>query len=382
MSGSAATVPTRILLVNLFNRSMRRAECVQQATELYELTESLGNTTVVNMFTKKGLPHPATYLGPGQLEELSGLVREQNIDGIVIGSVIPSRQLHGIWEILSPVNPAIAVWDRVDLILAIFSLHAYTMEAGLQIRLAKLRHMGPRMFGMGLVLSNQSGGIGTRGIGETNLERMRRHWRRELNSVTVKLKTLETSRLRMIRVRKSAGLFSAAIVGYTNAGKTALFNALTGKRKFVKDYLFATLDATVGKVYLPDLQSSVLVSDTIGFIRDLPPSLISAFRSTLLESVHADLILHAVDLSDPLISEKILTVEGVLEELGVARKPKVYVFTKLDIAPQRNVSRFKKQFARYKPVFVSSQTGAGLTDLKRRIGNFTLVQPADGQLFR
>ena len=159
--------------------------------------------------------------------------------------------------------------------------------------------MGPRIFGMGMILSRQGGGIGTRGIGETNTELMKRHWKQAIKKVYDTLEKSVASRERQMDHRKNLGLQTISIVGYTNAGKTSLFNILTHKKHVVENALFATLDSTVGEIYMQSLQKKVLISDTIGFIANLPPSLIEAFKSTLMESVHADIILHVIDASDP-----------------------------------------------------------------------------------
>ena len=257
---------------------------------------------------------------------------------------------------------SVAVWDRIDLILAIFSLHAHTSEAKLQIELAKMHHMGPRIYGMGKIMSNQAAGIGAVGIGETNTELMKRHWAKATEKVEEQLKKLATEKEHQIDRRKRMGLATISIVGYTNAGKTTLFNVLTKKNKLEANQLFATLDSSVGKVYLPTLQKEVLVSDTIGFIKNLPPNLIQAFTSTLSESVHADILLHVIDSADPEMIAKIATVESILTDLQVNNAYRIYVFNKID-ASLLNISDLAKTYSAFSPVFLSAKENTGIDSL-------------------
>ena len=268
-----------------------------------------------------------------------------------------------LWD----VNPQIEVWDRIDLILHIFEQHANTAEAKLQIELARMRHMGPRIYGMGSVLSRQGGGIGTRGIGETNTELMKRHWRNEMKTVQEKLERLARECNHQLERRREIGFRTASIIGYTNAGKTTLFNLLTGKRKTTRDALFATLDSSVGKLYLPTLKQEVMVSDTIGFIQKLPAKLIDAFKSTLMESISADILLHVIDASDILMHDKIHVVEDVVREMHIDEKPTIYVFNKMDQASPSIRTDMEDVFSQYKPQFISTKTGAGIDELVRTI---------------
>jgi GTP-binding protein HflX len=214
--------------------------------------------------------------------------------------------------------------------------------------------MGPRIYGLGgTVLSRQGGGIGTRGLGETNIELMKRHWRNEMKKVQEKLTKLEADRARKMQHRTEKGFRTISIIGYTNAGKTTLFNRLTKKNKLAEDILFATLDSSIGKIYLPQLKSEVLVTDTIGFIQNLPPQLIQAFKSTLLESIHADLLLHVIDASDPTLHMKIEVVEKVLKDLGIKDKKQLYVFNKTDVIPNLDEENMRQVYEFYQPQFIS-----------------------------
>jgi GTPase len=233
--------------------------------------------------------------------------------------------------LINEVEPNLEVWDRTSLILHIFNLHAHTAEAKLQIKLAEIRHRGPELQGIGKHMSQQGGGIGARGKGETQSEILKREWRQQIKHIEAELTTLITGRERQMLHRKRMRLPTISIVGYTNAGKSTLFNALTKKQNLVKNALFATLDSSVGKLYLHGLQQEAFVTDTIGFIQNLPPELIQAFQSTLMETINADLLLHVIDISDPFFREKIEAVEVVLQNLHLGEKKQLYVFNKIDL---------------------------------------------------
>lgn len=341
--------------------------------ELESLITTLGGKIVDRVVQRMDKPNMGTFIGRGKVEEVASLVKEYSVDVVVLNAMAKPKQVHTLKMRLHAVNPQIQVWDRVDLILHIFEKHATTTEAKLQIEIARMRYMGPRIYGMGFVLSNQGGGIGTRGIGETNTELMKRHWRDSMKVLTEKLQKMSTSREQQIDKRKRAGLKTVSIVGYTNAGKSSLFNVLSKKNTLAEDALFATLDSTVGKLYLQDIQQEILITDTIGFIRDLPPKLIEAFKSTLLESIHADLLFHVIDTSDPELETKITVVEDILKELGRDPKEVVYIFNKIDTAESVDLSVLKETYAEHHPLFVSVKTGEGIDQiagmLSKHFGN-------------
>ena len=270
-------------------------------------------------------------------------------------------------KILQSSKPTIEVWDRVDLILHIFSRHAHTTEAKLQIELAAMRHMGPRIYGMGYILSRQGGSIGTRGIGETNTELMKRHWRDQIGKVEKRLLKLSDDRQRQLIHRERMGIKTVSIVGYTNAGKTSLFNLLTGKKQLVENALFATLDSHVGKLFLADVAEEVVVSDTIGFIRNLPASLINAFRSTLMESLQANLLLHVIDAADEDWERKVSTVKKILKDLGVVNKPTLYVLNKSDKLTSAEKKSLQNYFIDDTALFISVKNQYGITKLSEEI---------------
>lgn len=332
-------------------------------TELWNLVQTLKDTEITDIITQKGPAYRATYIGPGKAEEISEYLNSHKTDVILVGGILTPNQKFNLTKMYWDIHPNIKVWDRVDLILEIFSKHAHTTEAKLQIDLARMRHMGPSIFGMGMILSRQGGGIGTRGIGETNTELMKRHWKREMKHVTDSLDTLTENRQKQIDHRKNIGLKTVSIVGYTNAGKTTLFNLLTHKKNLVDNILFATLDSTVGEIFIPQLGKSVVISDTIGFIKDLPPDLLETFKSTLLESIHADIVLHVVDVSDPDMFEKIDVVENILDQLRIPPEKIIVVLNKADIEPIPDKQKIEKFISPYPFVYISAKTHEGLRKL-------------------
>jgi GTP-binding protein HflX len=286
----------------------------------------------------------------------------------VVNDIVKPGQLYTLEKIFLRSNPNIKVWDRANLILQIFALHAHTKEAKLQIDLANLKHMGPKTYGMGYILSRQGGGIGTVGVGETNTELMKRHYRNEMQHISIQLAKLSHERVKQIERRKNKGFLTAAIVGYTNAGKTLLYNRLTNKRNLVADALFATLDSSVGELYITSKKKNIIISDTIGFIKNLPSDLIDAFKSTLLESVNADLLLIVIDVSDPDFREKIRVVEEILQEIAPDKKNQLYVFNKTDKAKSIDRTALLKQYMNFSPLLISAKTGEGMDSLLYTIG--------------
>lgn len=352
-----------ILFICLFSPKLGQSEVEKDITELWNLVASMGDAVVVDLIVQKGPAFPATYIGPGKAREVAEYLKNHTVDVVVINGILTPNQKFYLTKMFWDINPKIEVWDRVDLILAIFSRHAHTTEAKLQIEIARMRHVGPSIFGMGMILSRQAGGIGTRGIGETNTELMKRHWRREIKRVTDAIEKLTNNHRRQIENRKSMGLQTISLVGYTNAGKTSLFNVLTHKKNLVENALFATLDSAVGKIYIPELSRTVVVSDTIGFIKDLPPELIEAFTSTLLESMSADVVLHVIDASDKDMFEKIDVVEKILVQLNIPEEKVVLVFNKIDAAPQLNKQKIIERAVPCPYVFLSAITQEGVDTL-------------------
>ncbi len=359
----------RFLLVGVVpKRNMSKERVMKEMEELWSLVMALGNVQIIDaMVQRADHPDNATYVGPGKVEEVAEKVLSEKIDVVVLNDVAKTGQVHHLQQKLYEANHKIEVWDRIDLILAIFARHAHTSEAKLQIELARMRHMGPRIYGMGQVLSNQAGGIGGVGIGETNTELMKRHWALQMEKVQNDLKKLKKDRERQLERRKRMGLATVSIVGYTNAGKTALFNRLTKKQKISENALFATLDSAIGKVYLPTIQKEVLVTDTIGFIKNLPPKLIDAFTSTLMESIHADMLIHVIDVSDPDMSEKIATVEKILRGLNIQETHIVNVFNKIDQAKDIDRDEIAFMYQQNDSLFISVKEDTGIDQVEKVI---------------
>ncbi|HEX8965264.1 MAG TPA: GTPase HflX [Patescibacteria group bacterium] len=363
---------TRFLLVGVPKSRLSKEQIIKDMEELWSLVMTLGNAEIVDALVQRAdRPDNATFIGRGKVEELYEKVKNEQIDVVVINNIVKAQQLHNVKMKLFSANEKIEVWDRVDLILFIFSLHAHTAEAKLQIDLAKMHHMGPRIYGMGKVLSNQAAGIGAVGIGETNTELMKRHWRSAINKVQEQLDKLSAEKEHQLERRKRLGLETVSIVGYTNAGKTALFNRLTGKSNLTENILFATLDSAIGKLYLPTAKKEIFITDTIGFIKNLPPTLIQAFTSTLIESIHADILLHVIDASDEDMKYKISVVEKILHDLKIQNKHKIYIFNKMDkaIYPKNELAA---EYDIYTPIFISASKNEGIDEVKNCIDSLSL----------
>lgn len=295
--------------------------------ELEELAHTAGAEVFAKLIQKRDKPDNATFLGGGKLWELKNICDNNEIDLLIFdGELTPSQQRN--IENFTDVR----VIDRTMLILDIFALNARTSEGKLQVELAQLKYSLPRLGGKGAEMSRLGGGIGTRGPGESKLESDRRHIRRRINAVEEQLKTLSKRRLLLRERRKKNAVTTVAIVGYTNAGKSTLLNALTNAGVLAENKLFATLDPTSRSLKLPDGRSVLLV-DTVGFISRLPHDLVEAFKSTLEEVVYADLILNICDASDVEFEEHLKVTRRVVAELGASDKPMLTVYNKCDKAP-------------------------------------------------
>jgi len=321
----------KAILVDVIPKETSKQEAETRLKELEQLINTYGGVAVIKIFQKRGLPDYETYIGKGKVKEIIEIAKEEDARLVILNNIAKPAQIYNLSERMRKDTKA-EVWDRVDLILNIFDKYAKSAEAKLQIELAKIRHMGPRISGMGTELMRQEGRTGVRsGQGESNIEMMKRHLRTQELKILEKLKHYETINEGHRKRRQRQNFHTAALVGYTNAGKSTIMQALTGKKVYIANELFATLDTRVAKVYMPEHQSELLISDTIGFIQDLPPSLIKAFKSTLSETVEADLILHVIDASDPQMEMKIQVVEDILKQLKADKKPKIYIFNKTDL---------------------------------------------------
>lgn len=323
--------------------------------ELEELAKTAGAQVVCQMAQKREAPDTATYIGKGKIEELSDFCINEKTDLIIVdGELSPSQQKN-----IETVTDT-RVIDRTTLILDIFAQRALSGEGKLQVELAQLKYALPRLSGKGASMSRLGGGIGTRGPGETKLETDRRHIRRRISSLTEDLKALEERRTLHRERRKKDGVVTVALVGYTNAGKSTLMNTLTNAGVLAENKLFATLDPTARALTLPD-GSSVLLIDTVGFIRRLPHKLVEAFKSTLDEAVNANVILNICDASSDECNEHFRVTNELLEELGCGDKPIITVLNKSDLVNDVAIPFTSKT------VRVSAKTGEGLDELLEAI---------------
>lgn len=326
-------VRQRALLVGMVRDASRVAEGDRSLAELELLTDTAGSDPVEAVLVRRDRPDPATFIGKGKLAELVAESHMLDIDVVVFDNELSPAQQRNLQQAFQ-----CDVVDRVALILDIFAQHAHTHEGRLQVELAQHRYRLPRLRGKGVELSRLGAGIGTRGPGETKLETDRRRILERVSKIERELKEAARSRDTRAKSRKRSGLPVASIVGYTNAGKSTLFNRLTDADVLVEDRLFATLGSTVRRLDLPDGHRA-LMSDTVGFVRRLPHELVEAFRSTLDEAADADLLVHVVDASDPDPDGQITAVREVLAEIDATDIPEIVVFNKIDVAEPAVVGR-------------------------------------------
>ena len=346
----------RAILAGVDCQGMSVLSIEDSMEELRRLADTAGAIVVGEVVQRREKPDSAFFLGRGKVNEIAMLIQETDASLVILDDELSPSQQHNLETALG-----VKVIDRTALILDIFAQRARSREGKLQVELAQLRYRLPRLGGQGLVLSRLGGGIGTRGPGETKLEADRRHIRMKIHDIERRIDEVKKNRRLHRRRRKISGLPLIALVGYTNAGKSTLLNALTGSDVFVQDELFATLDPTTRQLDLADGQR-VLLTDTVGFIQKLPHELISAFRATLEEVGEADLLLHVVDASNENYEEQIEAVVSVLREIDAADRPMLYVFNKVDQIENENV-REQMLFDR-EGICISAQTGENLAALK------------------
>ncbi|MFC1790756.1 GTPase HflX [Patescibacteria group bacterium] len=363
----------KVLIIGLADRTKDLAKQRTSLEEVELLVATFGGEVFKVITQNASRGDRSTYLGSGKVQEIKELVEKKGLDIVVINAHLKSSQLFALKTIISPEDQC-TIWDRTQLILQIFKKHAQTAEAKLQIKLAQLHHHGPELSGLGKSMSQQAGGIGTRGIGETNTELMRRHWRREIKIVKGKLAKVSQNRRQQMKHRKQSGIPTVAIIGYTNAGKTTLFNVLTRRENKVQDALFVTLDSSVSKVYLKNVGKEIFISDTIGFIQDLPTKLVEAFKSTLMETINADLLLQVIDSSERNIGLRINTVGKIVASLGLGAKPQIYVFNKADKLASSEKKKLHLQYCSKKHLFISAKDNLGVDNLLGMIESELLAQ--------
>lgn len=320
-------VKSSAILVSIAERSSDVPECERSLDELERLLDTAGGSVFARVLQVKDSFDPRTCIGSGKVMEISELCKDNEIELVIFDFELTPAQIRNLEN---DIGGDVRVIDRSMLILDIFALHATSGEGKLQVELAQLRYSAPRLMGKGTDLSRLGGGIGTRGPGESKLESDRRHMKEKIYALEKRLAEMEHNRSVMRAQRDRSGLTKIAIVGYTNAGKSTLLNALTGAGVLSEDKLFATLDPTTRKLELP-CGESVLLTDTVGFIRKLPHHLVKAFKSTLDEVTYADVLLIVSDITDPEVNEHIEVTKGVIEELGASDKPIIYAYNKCDL---------------------------------------------------
>jgi GTP-binding protein HflX len=342
----------------------------ESVEEVVRLVESAGVRRHRVIKGRRSRPDPKFYAGSGKIGEILRAAQELNAAFVIFNHALSPAQERNIERELQR-----RVMDRTGLILEIFAQRAQTSEGKLQVELAQLEHLSTRLVRGWTHLERQRGGLGkTGGPGEKQIELDRRYIAQRVRILKGKLESLKKQRGTQRRARARREVLSISIVGYTNAGKSTLFNALTNARAYEADQLFATLDTTTRRIWLPEA-GDVVLSDTVGFIRDLPHGLVAAFRATLEETVHADLLLHVVDAASPSREAQAADVDKVLAEIPAGDAPQLLVWNKIDLAGlQPRVER--DQYGRICRVFVSARTGAGLDGLRAAIAEFARERAA------
>ena len=354
-------VAERAALVGLVTGSARRIEADHSLDELAGLAEAAGASVALRMIQERPKPDPATFIGRGKVASLATACAETDVDVVIFDNELTPAQLRQLEEALER-----KVVDRTQLILDIFARRAKTREGKWQVELAQLKYMLPRLVGSATMLSRLGGGIGTRGPGETKLETDRRRIRVRIQSIQREIDQVRQRRSQLRERRQKQSVPTVALVGYTNAGKTTLFNRLTKENAVASDALFVTLDPLVRQVRLPD-RRELLVSDTVGFIDRLPHALVAAFRATLEEVAEADLALHVIDASNPERERQMAAVRRVLEEVGAADVPLIDVYNKIDEISFEEQRRLRN--ADPASALISARTGEGVDELLQMVAS-------------
>ena len=382
-SALAATPPSeaaRAILVGVdFGRRNAAQGFDETLDELALLAESAGDTPVAKVIARRPAQDAALFVGSGKADEIKLLVQAHQAHTVLFDQAISPAQQRNLERVLG-----VPVADRTALILEIFAARAQSHEGKLQVELARLQYLATRLVRRWSHLERQSGGIGMRGgPGEAQIELDRRMIDDRIKKTKERLKQVQRQRGTQRKARSRNGVFRVSLVGYTNAGKSTLFNALVKARTYAANQLFATLDTTTRSLYLDQAGASVSLSDTVGFIRDLPHKLVEAFRATLQEAADADLLLHVVDASSPVLEEQMAEVEKVLAEIGASDVPQIIVYNKQDLLaddqrPREIVDAMLRSAGSTEPtprVFVSALDGTGLAELRQLIAGAMQTQP-------
>jgi GTP-binding protein HflX len=345
--------------------------------ELALLASTAGDDAVARVIARRKAPDAALFVGSGKAEEIKALVAGHGAEGVLFDQALSPVQQRNLEQVLG-----VSVADRTALILEIFAQRARSHEGKLQVELAQLQYLATRLVRRWSHLERQRGGIGARGgPGERQIELDRRMIDQRIKQLKLRLGKVERQRQTQRRARARGDSLRVSLVGYTNAGKSTLFNALTKAGAYAADQLFATLDTTTRSLYLGDGVPQVALSDTVGFIRDLPHKLVEAFKATLQEAADAQLLLHVIDATSPKLHEQWAEVERVLDEIGVAGTPQVVVFNKIDALPEGQQPRSRLDWVerpdgtRVARVFLSAHSGEGLADLRQLLVRASLDEP-------
>lgn len=343
----------KAILVTIAENASAVPECERSLDELERLLDTAGGVCCAKVIQVKEKYDPRTCIGSGKVKEIGELAKSEGVDLVVFDFELTPAQIRNLED---DIASELDVIDRSMLILDIFAQNATSGEGKLQVQLAQLRYSSPRLVGKGAALSRQGGGIGSRGPGESKLETDRRHVKEKIVALERKLEELEHNRMVMRSQRDKSGLPKVALVGYTNAGKSTLLNRLTDAGVLAQDKLFATLDPTTRKLLLPGGES-VLLTDTVGFIKKLPHHLVKAFKSTLDEVRYADILVIVADAADPEVDSQLDVTREVISELGGGDKPVIYAFNKCDASGSRTASVMENS------VFISAREGIGIDEL-------------------
>ena len=366
---ATAAGPSRVILVGVDLGAGSAFDATLD--ELALLAVSAGDEPVAKVIARRKAPDAALFVGSGKADEIKALALAERAHGVIFDQALSPAQQRNLEQHLG-----VSVADRTALILDIFAARAQSHEGKLQVELARLQYQATRLVRRWTHLERQTGGIGLRGgPGEAQIELDRRMIGERIKTVKSRLEKVKKQHQTQRRAREKSGALRVSLVGYTNAGKSSLFNALTKARTLAADQLFATLDTTTRQMWLAEAGKAVVLSDTVGFIRDLPHKLVDAFRATLYEATEADLLLHVVDAASPLADEQMAEVERVLEEIGAERIPQILVFNKLDLIepdaqPRALADAMERAPGVVTPrVFVSAKDGRGLDVLRQHVAD-------------